>query len=63
MAKNINGYARWIITAVAIGGIIWNAATLHNDVKHLKGDMQELKQDMKTIKDIFFIPKQLTKEG
>ena len=63
MVKNKNGYARWIITIIAIGGIIWNAATLHNDVKHLKDDMQELRQDMKTIKDTFFVPKGLTAES
>ena len=43
MAKKLNGYIKWIGVALAIAGIIWNAATLHNDVKHLKEDVREIK--------------------
>lgn len=56
MAKKINGYAKMIMVAIAIAGIIWNAATLHNDVKHLKNDMQELKKDIEQIKTAVFVP-------
>jgi hypothetical protein len=57
MTKKLNGYARWVIIAIAIGGIVWNAATLHNDVKHLKDDIQEIRQDVKQIKEAVFAPK------
>lgn len=49
MAKNrLNGYARWIIVALAVAGIIWNAAVLHNDVKHIKADIKEIKYILRT---------------
>ena len=43
MEKKFNGYIKWIGTALAIAAIIWNAATLHNDVKHLKEDVKDIK--------------------
>ena len=45
MAKklNLNGMARWIIVALAVAGIIWNTAILHNDVRHLSTKIEELK--------------------
>ena len=36
--------ANWIFVILALAGIIWNAATLHNDVKHLKADVKEIKE-------------------
>lgn len=55
MAKNrLNGYAKTIIVGIAVAGIIWNAAVLHNEVKHLKDDMSEIKQSIKAIETIFF---------
>lgn len=32
--NKINGLAKWIIVAIAVGGIIFNTAILYNDVKH-----------------------------
>jgi len=50
MSKKLNGYAKWIGAILTIlmilgilGGVIWNAATLQNDVKHLKEDVKEIK--------------------
>lgn len=44
MAKNkLNGWVKLFFIALAIAGIIWNAAVLHNDVKHIKADIQEIK--------------------
>jgi len=47
MGKKLNGYIKWFFVILAItsaaAGIIWNAATLHNDVKHLKEDVREIK--------------------
>lgn len=44
MAKN---GAKWILVSIAVAGIIWNAATLHNDVGHLEEDMAEMKEVQK----------------
>lgn len=48
MRKKLNGYIKWFFVILAVtsaaAGIIWNAATLHNDVKHLKEDVREIKQ-------------------
>ena len=41
--KKLNGLAKWIIVAIAIGGLIFNTAILYNDVKHLKADVTEIK--------------------
>lgn len=52
MAKK-NDLAKWIIVAMAVGGLIYNAIVTHtilkNDVKHLSADMTEIKQDVKQI--------------
>lgn len=50
MIKRMNGLARWIIVAIAVGGLIFNSAILYNDVKHLKGDIAEIKQEIKEIR-------------
>ena len=51
MAKrNGKDYAKWIISALAVAGIIWNAAVLHNDVLHLKGTLAEIKEENKQIR-------------
>ncbi len=48
MTKNkLNGYAKWIIVGLAVAGVIWNAAVLHNDVKHIKADILEIKTLLK----------------
>lgn len=45
MAKKdkLNGYVKFFFIGLALAGIIWNAAVLHNDVKHIKADIQEIK--------------------
>lgn len=50
MAKRLNGLAKWIIICIAVAGIIFNTAILHNDVKHLKGDIAEIKEEVKEIR-------------
>jgi hypothetical protein len=46
MAKKINGYLKWaaiMITLLGIfAGTIWNAATLHNDVAHLRDKVDSI---------------------
>lgn len=55
-SSKAKGYAQWIFVVIAIAGIVWNAATLHNDVKHLKGDLAEVKEGLKEIKAAVFVP-------
>jgi hypothetical protein len=50
MGKKLNGYIKWIAAILTIlmilgilFGVVWNAATLSNDVKHLKEDVKEIK--------------------
>ncbi len=50
MAKKTNGYIKKVGVGLAIAGIIWNAAILHNDVKHINKDIQEIKVDIQDIK-------------
>lgn len=33
MSKKLNGYAKWVIVAFAIGGFIYNTGVIHNHVK------------------------------
>ena len=54
--KKLNGYIRWIVVAIAVGGLIFNTAVLYNDVKHLKGAVQEIKEERKTI-NIYLLQK------
>lgn len=49
MAKKVNGYIKTFFVGLAIAGIIWNAAVLHNDVKHFKVDIQEIKESIENI--------------
>lgn len=46
MAKRVNGTAKWIIVAIAVGGLIFNSGILYNDVKHLREEMAEVKEDI-----------------
>ncbi len=44
MAENkLNGWVKMFFAGLAVAGIIWNAAVLHNDVKHIKADIVEIK--------------------
>lgn len=48
MRKNkVNGYIKLFFIALAVAGIIWNTAILHNDVGHLKKAVQEMKEEIK----------------
>lgn len=40
----------WIFVGLAVSGIIWNAATLHNDVRHIKKDIEEIKKAIQELK-------------
>lgn len=55
--QKLNGFAKWIIVALAVGGMIYNtivtrAVTL-NDIKHLKTDMADIKQDVRDLRNLF----------
>jgi hypothetical protein len=47
-----NGIARWVIVALAVGGLIFNSGILYNDVRHLKDEIAEVKQDIKELRYI-----------
>lgn len=47
--KKFNGYIKWIGTALAIAAIIWNAATLHNDVTHIVKNLEKIEQRLEKI--------------
>ena len=56
MTKKLNGLAKWILVIAAVvtimlntAGIIWNAATLQNEITHLTADVKEIKMDIKAI--------------
>lgn len=49
MKKKFNGYIKWIGTGLAIAAIIWNAATLHNDVAHIIKNLEKIEQRLETI--------------
>jgi hypothetical protein len=54
MAKNQgNGRARWIVVALAVGGLIFNSGILYNDVRHLKEEVAEVKQEIKELRLLF----------
>jgi hypothetical protein len=54
MAKNQgNGRARWIVVALAVGGLIFNSGILYNDVRHLKEEVSEVKQEIKDLRLLF----------
>ena len=46
--SRLNGWAKIFFAGLALAGIIWNAATLHNDVKHIKADIVEIKTLIRT---------------
>jgi len=51
--KNGNGRARWIVVALAVGGLIFNSGILYNDVRHQKQDIAEIKQEIKELRLLF----------
>lgn len=48
--QKLNGFARWVIVALAVGSVIFNTAVLYNDVKHLKNAVQEIKQEIRDLR-------------
>lgn len=52
MANKINGWVKKFFLGLAVAGIIWNAATSFNDVKHLKREVAEIKNEVKEIRTI-----------
>lgn len=46
MSRKFNGYAKWILIALAIGTIAYNTVVTHviarNDIKHLRQDVNKL---------------------
>ena len=52
MAKlKLNGTARWIIVALAIGALVFNSGVLYNDVKHLTESVKKLEQSHLSLND------------
>lgn len=49
MTKKLNGMAKWIIVALAVGGLVFNSGILYNDVAHLKKDITEIKKEVNGI--------------
>ena len=45
-----NGTAKWLIVALAIGGLIFNSGILYNDVRHLTEAVNEIKQDVRDLR-------------
>ena len=43
MAKN-GTVAKWVLVSIAVAGIVWNAATLHNDVGHLETELAKIEK-------------------
>jgi len=43
--------AEWIVAIIALMGILANAITLHNDVRHLKDDIKEIKAKIESINE------------
>jgi len=50
MRKEVNGYIKLFFIGLAIAGIIWNAAILHNEVKHLNTQIKELQAAVNQIR-------------
>lgn len=60
MSKKLNGYAKWITTAIAIIVLAFNTietysnrktteALINNEIKHLQEDVGEIKTDISGI--------------
>lgn len=45
--KKLNDITKWVIVALAIGGMIYGFGVIHNEVKHNTEAIQELRQDIK----------------
>ena len=53
MAKDrLNGWIKIFFIALAVAGIIWNAAVLHNDTAHIERDITEIKRDIRDIRNL-----------
>lgn len=58
MSKKLNGLAKWIIIALAIGTVAYNTIVTHavkiNDIEHLQATVTEMKQDIRDIRNYLF---------
>lgn len=61
MNKKINGLAKWILVAIAIGGFIYNTLVTHvvlkNDVRHLETTVKEVKEEVKYLRNYLLTEK------
>jgi hypothetical protein len=48
-----NGLVKWVVVALAVGGLIFNSGILYNDVKHVKDEIAEVKQEIKELRVLF----------
>lgn len=51
MPNKINGAAKWLIVALAIGGLIFNSGILYRDVQHLTKSVEEIKTDVRELRE------------
>jgi len=60
--KKANGYIRWFFVALAVAGLIWNAAALHykvsqtnaileNDIQHISKSIDKIEQRLEKIEE------------
>jgi len=49
MAKKINGTAKWVVVAMAIGGFVFNSGILYNDVVHLTKAVDKLEKSYNSL--------------
>ena len=64
--NKLNGYAKWIIVAIAIGSIIWsfasingklneNNAVLNSEIKHITENTVKIEQRLENIEERLLI--------
>lgn len=44
--------AKWIVIIIALGTIIFNTITLHNDVQHLKKNQERIITEISELKNV-----------
>lgn len=47
--KKLSEYIKLFFIGLAVAGVLWNAAILHNDVWHLQKSLDEVKEQVKLI--------------
>ena len=51
MTKKYNGYAKWVIVAIAVLTLAFNSGILYNDVKHLTESIAKLEESHKSLNE------------